>query len=120
MIHLEAKEVLKFIDIKSLDVRLTAIYVEQVQCRAAKGRRGLANVKWQINLEKQLIMPQETAPCNLREDVLWYETRRFVYVVEMTVPWEDAEEITYKRKKLRYTELATVAETMVGNLGQFL
>jgi len=60
---------------------------------------------------KQLLVPQETAATDLRADVvLWSETQQLVYVVELTVPWEDAGETASERKQLRYTELAAEAE----------
>lgn len=40
---------------------------------------------------------------------LWLASLHLVYIIELTVPWEDAVEEAYERKKLRYTELNTMA-----------
>ena len=42
--------------------------------------------------------------------MLWSNTQKLVYIIELTVPWEDAVEEAYERKKLRYTNLAAEAE----------
>ena len=41
--------------------------------------------------------------------VLWSPSRKAVYIIELTVPWENSVEEAYERKKLRYTELAADA-----------
>lgn len=43
--------------------------------------------------------------------MLWSETQRVVYFVELTVPWEEAVEMAYERKKFRYIELSAELET---------
>lgn len=48
---------------------------------------------------------------NLRPDlVLWSNSCRRVFIVELTVPWEEAIDEAYERKKLRYSHLAAEAE----------
>ncbi|MGH0152548.1 UNVERIFIED_CONTAM: hypothetical protein FKN15_022661 [Acipenser sinensis] len=60
---------------------------------------------------QRLIFPPEIATTNLRPDiVLWSGSARLVHLVELTVPWEDAVDEAYERKKLRYAQLATEAE----------
>lgn len=59
------------------------------------------------DLDKKLCFPTETAATNLRPDlVLWSASLKLDYIFKLTVPWEDAVEETYERKKLRYAELA--------------
>ena len=66
--------------------------------------------KMLVDIGQQLTFPPEIAPTNLRPDmVLWSPSRRAVYIIELTVPWENSIEEAYERKKLRYTELAADA-----------
>ena len=61
--------------------------------------------KMLVDIGQQLIFPPEIASTNLRPNmVLWSPSRRSVYVIELTVPWENSVEEAYE--KLRYTELA--------------
>ncbi|MGH0140139.1 UNVERIFIED_CONTAM: hypothetical protein FKN15_010183 [Acipenser sinensis] len=63
------------------------------------------------DVDQRLIFPPEIATTNLRPDiVLWSGSARLVHLVELTVPWEDAVDEAYERKKLRYAQLATEAE----------
>ncbi|MGH0145913.1 UNVERIFIED_CONTAM: hypothetical protein FKN15_040099 [Acipenser sinensis] len=60
---------------------------------------------------QRLIFPPEVATTNLQPDiVLLSGSERLVHLVELTVPWEDAVDEAYERKKLRYAQLATEAE----------
>lgn len=43
------------------------------------------------------------------ELVLWSNTLQIVYLIELTVPWEDATEEENERKRLQYTEMANNA-----------
>lgn len=48
--------------------------------------------------------PPQAAVTSLRPDlVLWSSTQRRVYVVELTVPWEDAVQEAFERKRNRYS-----------------
>ncbi|MGH0147207.1 UNVERIFIED_CONTAM: hypothetical protein FKN15_052789, partial [Acipenser sinensis] len=59
----------------------------------------------------RLIFPPEIATSNLRPDiVLWFGSARLVHLVELTVPWKDAVDEAYERKKLWYAQLAAEAE----------
>ncbi|MGH0150319.1 UNVERIFIED_CONTAM: hypothetical protein FKN15_050191 [Acipenser sinensis] len=63
------------------------------------------------DVEQRLIFPPEIATSNLRpEIVLWSRSACIVHLVELTVPWEDAVDEAYERKKLRYSEIAAEAE----------
>ena len=65
----------------------------------------------QVDLDRRLVFPPEIAMTTLRPDlVLWSNTCKLVYIIELTVPWEDAVEEAYERKKLRYSNLAAEAE----------
>ncbi|MGH0136670.1 UNVERIFIED_CONTAM: hypothetical protein FKN15_037521 [Acipenser sinensis] len=60
---------------------------------------------------QRLIFPLEIATTNLRPYiVLWSGSACLVHLVELTVPWEDAVDEAYERKKLWYAQLATEAE----------
>ncbi|MGH0140562.1 UNVERIFIED_CONTAM: hypothetical protein FKN15_023230 [Acipenser sinensis] len=75
------------------------------QLEAARDWKMLADVG------QRLIFPPEIATTNLRPDiVLWSGSARLVHLIELTVPWEDAVDEAYERKKLRYAQLATEAE----------
>jgi len=63
------------------------------------------------DLDQRLILPPEIATTDLRPDiVLWSGSARIVQMIELTVPWEDAVDEAYERKKLWYAHLATEAE----------
>lgn len=48
---------------------------------------------------------------NLRPDlVLWSSSLRTVYIIELTVPWEDAVDEASECKRLWYVDLAADAE----------
>lgn len=67
--------------------------------------------KMLVDIGQQLIFPAEIAATTLRPDlVLWSPSLKSVYIAELTVPWENAVEEAYERKKLRYTELAADAQ----------
>lgn len=64
-----------------------------------------------VDIGHQLTFPPEIASTTLRPDmVLWSPSVKSVYILELTVPWENAVEEAYERKKLRYTELAMDAQ----------
>lgn len=51
-----------------------------------------------VDLQKHPVVLQEMATTNLRPDlVLWSEARYGVYFMQLTVPWEDAVEMTNER-----------------------
>ncbi|MGH0118021.1 UNVERIFIED_CONTAM: hypothetical protein FKN15_047026 [Acipenser sinensis] len=59
-----------------------------------------------VDVGQQLIFPPEIATTNLRPDiVLWSGSARLVHLVELTVPWEDAVDEAYERKKLYPVEV---------------
>ncbi|KAL1273019.1 hypothetical protein QQF64_028881 [Cirrhinus molitorella] len=64
-----------------------------------------------VDLSQRLTFPPEIAVTNLRPDlVLWAKSCWRVFIVEMTVPWEDAIDEAFERKRLRYANLAAEAE----------
>ena len=72
-----------------------------------------ADRDWQmrVDLDQRLIFPPEIATTTLRLDpVLWSNSCQLAYIIELTVPWEDAIEEAYERKKLHYSNLAAEAE----------
>lgn len=53
------------------------------------------------DVDQWLTVPLEKTISNLRQDlVLWSNSQHMVYFVELTVPWEDAVQEAFKRKKL--------------------
>jgi len=71
------------------------------QLQAARDWKMLAD------LDQRLIFPPEISTTNLRPDiVLWSGSARIVQLIELTVPWEDAVDEAYERKKLHYAHLA--------------
>ncbi|KAJ8251061.1 hypothetical protein GJAV_G00216820 [Gymnothorax javanicus] len=63
------------------------------------------------NFNQWLCFPSEIATTNLRPDLaLWSSSLHSAYIIELTVPWEDAVEEAFKRKSLKYAELAADAE----------
>ncbi|KAK0139173.1 Retrovirus-related Pol polyprotein from type-2 retrotransposable element R2DM [Merluccius polli] len=64
-----------------------------------------------VDLSQRLTFPPEIAITNLRPDlVLWSKSCRQVFIIELTVPWEDAIDEAFERKRLRYANLAAEAE----------
>jgi len=53
------------------------------------------------DLDQCFIFPPEIATTNLRPDiVLWSGSALIVQLIELTVPWEDAVDEAYERKKI--------------------
>ncbi|KAL7868614.1 hypothetical protein SRHO_G00099980 [Serrasalmus rhombeus] len=68
---------------------------------------------WQlrVDLDKSLVFPPNIAVSSLHPDlVLWSNSCRRVYIIELTVPWEEAIDEAYERKRLQYSDLAAQAE----------
>ncbi|KAK0148024.1 hypothetical protein N1851_012273 [Merluccius polli] len=64
-----------------------------------------------VDLNQRLTFPPEIAATNLRPDlVLWSKTCRRVFIMELTVPWEEAIDEAFERKQLRYVNLTAEAE----------
>ncbi len=54
-----------------------------------------------VDLSQRLAFPPEIAATNLRPDlVLWSKSCRHVFIVELTVPWEEAIDEAFERKKV--------------------
>lgn len=63
------------------------------------------------DLDQRLCFPAKIASTNLRPDlVLWSASLQFIYIIEVTVPWEDGVKEAFNKKKLRYAELAADAQ----------
>ncbi len=57
--------------------------------------------KMKVGLDQKLTFPSEIATTTLRPGlVLWFNSCQLAYIIELTVPWEDAVEEAYERKKL--------------------
>lgn len=57
--------------------------------------------KMKVGLDQKLTFPSEIATTTLRPDlVLWSNSCQLAYIIKLTVPWEDAVEEAYERKKL--------------------
>lgn len=65
----------------------------------------------QVDLERRFIFPPENVTTILRPElVFWSNSCQHIYIIKLTVPWEDAVDKTYKNKRLRNTNLAVEAE----------
>ena len=66
--------------------------------------------KMLADIGRQLVFPPEIATTTLRPDmVLWSRSLNNVFIIELTVPWEDSVDEAYERKHLRYDDLAAEA-----------
>ena len=64
-----------------------------------------------VNLHQKLTYPSEITITNLHPDlVLWSSSSHCVLIVELTVPWEDAIDEAFERKKWQYAGLAEEAD----------
>ena len=64
-----------------------------------------------VDIGQKRIFPPEIAATSLRPDsVLWSPSLKSVNIIELTVPWENSTVEAYERKKLHYTQLATVVQ----------
>ncbi|KAL0199484.1 hypothetical protein M9458_008024, partial [Cirrhinus mrigala] len=74
----------------------------KVQTISDVGQLGRArDWKLVVDLNQRLHFPSEIATTNLRPDlVLWSSSLHTVYIIELTVPWEDAVEEAFERKSL--------------------
>lgn len=60
---------------------------------------------------RQLLFSPEIATTTLRPDLmLWSPSLKKVYIIELTVSWEDSIDEAYERKHLRYAKLAAEAQ----------
>ena len=65
-----------------------------------------------VDLIHRLVIPAELATSNLRPDIIFCSTALHkVFIIELTVPWEDSIFEAYERKKSKYTELAAEMES---------
>ena len=59
-----------------------------------------------VDLDRALRFPCHIVQTSLRPDVvLWSDAVKRVYIIELTVPWEDNMEWAFERKAARYAEL---------------
>ncbi|KAK7879857.1 hypothetical protein WMY93_033475 [Mugilogobius chulae] len=65
---------------------------------------------WNMDLGQRLTFPAEIEATNLRPDLVLWSLRR-VYITELTVPWEDSVDESYKQNSLKYSELAAEVES---------
>ncbi|KAI3354735.1 hypothetical protein L3Q82_004569 [Scortum barcoo] len=64
-----------------------------------------------VDLDQRLCFPAEIAATNFRPDlVFWSSSLLSAFIVELTVPWEDAVGEAYEQKSLKYSELAADTE----------
>ncbi|KAE8295057.1 hypothetical protein D5F01_LYC05980 [Larimichthys crocea] len=70
-----------------------------------------------VYLNQRLTFPPKIAVTNVRPDLLlWSKSCRRVFIVELTVPWEEAINEAFERKRLRYANLAAEAEDQGWNI----
>ncbi len=69
------------------------------------------------DIGQKLCFPAEITSTNLRPDLmLWSASLHLVYIIKLTMPWEDAVEEAYKCNRMRYTELASDAQQRGWNM----
>ena len=83
--------------------------MDPVLVSTVKAGRGILTVAndWLllIDLETQLMFPQEIALTDLRPDlVIWSRKTNTVVIGELTVPWEDNNEVANEYKRDKYTD----------------
>lgn len=64
-----------------------------------------------VDIGWQLVFPSEIAATSLSPDlVLWSSWLKKVYIIELTVPWEDRVDEAFEHKHVRYAELSVYAQ----------
>ncbi|KAL7387592.1 hypothetical protein ABVT39_025839 [Epinephelus coioides] len=64
-----------------------------------------------VDVGRRLAFPPEIATTTLRPDmILWSPSLKKVFIIELTVLWEDSVDEAYERKRLRYAELTAEAQ----------
>ena len=70
------------------------------------GLKSACGWKVVVDLDRALCFPRHIVHTSLRPDVVvWSDLEKQVYVIELTVPWEDNMEWAYERKAARYSDL---------------
>ncbi|XP_077060725.1 cadherin-like protein 26 [Siphateles boraxobius] len=83
---------------------------EREKLRLARDWKMLADIG------RQLVFPPEIVTTTLRPDmVLWSSLLKKVFIIELTVPWEDSVGEAYEPRHLRYGDLATEARHLGWN-----
>lgn len=96
---------IEFVRESSKQTKACTLKPETGQLGEARDRRLVADQ------DQRLRFPAEIAVTNLRPDlVLWSSSCCTVYIIELTVPWEDAMEEAYDCKSLKYAELTANTE----------
>lgn len=98
-----------------LQINFVRMGVKVTRCRPTSlehGQlRGACDWKMLVDVGRRLVFPPEIAITTLRPDiVLWSPSLKKVFIIELTVPWEDSVDEAYERKQLRYAELAAEAQ----------
>uniref|UniRef100_A0A3B1K6T8 Reverse transcriptase domain-containing protein n=1 Tax=Astyanax mexicanus TaxID=7994 RepID=A0A3B1K6T8_ASTMX len=80
---------------------------ETAQCLKTAGKWANArDWKLLVDVGSKLQIPECILVTTLRPDVVLYsESKRIVYFIELTVPFEDEVDGAYERKRLKYTDL---------------
>ncbi len=66
--------------------------------------------KMQVDLDQKLRFPPEIITTNLRPDlILWSNSQKSLFIVELTVPWEAVIGEANERKRLKYSDVAAKA-----------
>lgn len=101
----EARLMIPFVHEGEKPPKTSAAPTRKTQLEAARD--------WELRVDigHQLTVPAHIAMSTLRPDmVLWANSLRVVYFIELTVPWEDNTEEAFERKRLRYSDLKAEAE----------
>ncbi|KAL7888461.1 hypothetical protein AOLI_G00034350 [Acnodon oligacanthus] len=65
--------------------------------------------KWEMlaDLGTQLVFPTEITQTTLKLDVvMWSTAAKKVFIIELTVPWEEGMSVAYEHKRLKYSDFA--------------
>ena len=91
---------------------MTFVPAGKVTKRQAAGKELTAqDWKMKVHLDQNVTFSLEIITASLRLDlILWSASQKVLFIIELTVPWEDAVGEAHRRKKLKYSNLATEAE----------
>ena len=95
---------------------MTFVPAGKVTKRQAAGKELTAqDWKMKVHLDQNVTFSLEIITASLRLDlILWSASQKVLFIIELTVPWEDTLGEVYKCKKLMYSHLTTEADKRAG------
>lgn len=129
------QEVAKWVDWQRLEANQGKVttskeiqFVAEGQPSTTKTRRHLTHgiltgaTDWElhVDLKKKLMFPADVAVTRLRPDMLLISrSTNCIYIVELTVPWEDRLETSHQLKSTKYQDLVDEAKVKGWKAVQF-